>query len=142
MTNPDITQKQKRETLENDRKIMSNYLDHANSSVNDERGGRWAAASPTRTVIGTAPAVYPRQPETSPANQAALAGSDEPPLGIDVNAIEPTGELWEQEASRSPGDTSAPPSGVRPSAVERAKALAERQRKHFEESKRKGLRRL
>jgi hypothetical protein len=65
MINPDITMKEKRETLVNDRKVMVTYLSHAEASANDDRGGRFAVRSPT-TVIGAAPIAYPKQPEGSP----------------------------------------------------------------------------
>jgi hypothetical protein len=104
MTADEVSQSERRRVLENDRKVMSSYLDHARSSVDDERGGRWAAASPTRTVVGTSPVSYPRQPKTSPANQAAIVG-DEAPLGYDINAMEPVGEFHER------GDAAGPDEG-------------------------------
>jgi hypothetical protein len=92
--------------MENDRKIMSSYLDHAQASADDLAGG-FAAASPQRTIIGSAPIAYPRQPQNSPWASDPLP--PEPPLGIDINAMEPTGEVHEQKASEAiAGDAAAP----------------------------------
>jgi hypothetical protein len=94
----EISQAERRKVIENDRKVMSSYLDHARASADDERGGKFGAAAPTRTVIGTAPIAYPQQPSTSPSNQMAMM-PDEPPLGYSVNDQEPTGEAFEVAAS-------------------------------------------
>jgi hypothetical protein len=72
----EIRQSERRKVLENDRKIMSSYLDHARASADDDRGGRFATESKT-TVVGAAPITYPQQPSTSPANQMAMM-PDEP----------------------------------------------------------------
>jgi hypothetical protein len=100
MHNPavEFSQSQKRKILAEDRDRMASYLDHARASADDDRGGRFAAASPNRTVIGTAPIAYPQQPSTSPSNQMAMM-PDEPPLGYSVNDQEPTGEAFEVAAS-------------------------------------------
>jgi hypothetical protein len=97
MNNPadELSQAFKRKILAEDRDRMASYLDHARSSIDDERGGRFAAASPTRTVVGTSPMTYPRLPLTAPSNQAAMVG-DEPPLGFSVNDMEPVGEIHER----------------------------------------------
>ena len=120
MHNPadELSQAFKRKILAEDRDRMASYLDHARSSIDDERGGRFAAVSPTRTVVGTSPVTYPRLPANSPSNQTALVG-DEPPLGIDINAMEPVGELHERgDAVGTPPssatvelDVVAPPAG-------------------------------
>jgi hypothetical protein len=93
----EFSQSFKRQILREDRDRLSTFLDHANSSVDDEKGGRFAAASPTRTVVGTGPISYPRLPADNPSNQAMLV-PDEPPLGIDINAMERVGEIHEQKA--------------------------------------------
>jgi hypothetical protein len=97
MNNPadEISQALRRQILANDRKVaeerkLSSYLDHARSSIDDERGGRFAAVSPTRTVVGTSPVSYPRQPETSPANQMAMSPLEQP-LGYSINDQEVVG---------------------------------------------------
>ena len=57
----------------------------------DAKAGRFAKPS---VVSGSEPAVrYPRLPSSSP--WASDPVPVEPPLGIDVNALEPTGELHE-----------------------------------------------
>jgi hypothetical protein len=103
MTNPEITMKDKKEVLENDR--LATYHALAQSSIDDERGGRYAAVRRPATFIGAGPVSYPKLPEDSPSNQMAMM-PDEPPLGYSVNDQDPTGEIWEQEASR--GDAAAP----------------------------------
>jgi hypothetical protein len=113
MNNPadEISQALRRQIIANDRKVaeerrLSTYLDHAQSSIDDERGGRFAAVSPTRTVVGAAPISYPRQPEGSP--WACDPVPQEPPLGYSVNDQECVGEAFERDGT--------PPS---PAAVER-----------------------
>jgi hypothetical protein len=76
MKNPDITQKQKREIFENDRKV-STYFHQAQSDAELNLGGRFKALHPI-TVTGANPAVaVPRQPADSPSNQLAMM-PDEP----------------------------------------------------------------
>jgi hypothetical protein len=106
MNNADeISQALRRQILANDRKVseerrMSTY--HAHSmSIDLEMGGRYSKLHPTSVTGSTSGPVYPEQPETSPANQAALVGP-EAPLGYDINAMDPVGEFHER------GD--APPS--------------------------------
>jgi hypothetical protein len=90
----EISQAERRRVLANDRKVLATYHGVAQTSVDDDRGGRFSKVT-TTTVIGTSRIQYPRQPENSPANQAALA-SDEPPLGFSVNDMEPVGEIHER----------------------------------------------
>jgi hypothetical protein len=100
MTNPDITMKDKKEILENDRKVMNTYHALAQSSIDDERGGRYAAVSRPATFVGAGPISYPALPEEAPSNQMAMM-PPEPSLGYSVNDQEPVGEIHEQDASRS-----------------------------------------
>ena len=100
MNNADeISQSEKRRVLANDRQVMaerqrvSTYRDAAQASVDDMAGGRYAVIDKP-SVTGTSPITYPRQSATSPSNQATLV-CDEPPLGVDVNAMEPVGEPHE-----------------------------------------------
>lgn len=73
----------------------SSYADH----TSDERGGRFAAKETPFSVTGIAPMPkIPAQPPHSPWAGPDLVG-DEPPLGIDVNALEPVGTPVEIEAS-------------------------------------------
>jgi hypothetical protein len=65
----EISQAERRKVMENDRKLMSTYLSHAQASANDDRGGRFATQSKT---TGAAPPEYPRQPLTAPSNQMAM----------------------------------------------------------------------
>jgi hypothetical protein len=90
----EISQAERRRVLANDRRVLATYHGVAQTSVDDDRGGRYAKVT-TTTVIGASPINYPRQPENSPANQAALVG-DEPPLGFSVNDMEPVGEIHER----------------------------------------------
>jgi hypothetical protein len=102
MTNPDVALKEKKEIFENDRKVMNTYHAFAQSSVDDERGGRYAAVSRPATVIGASPVSYPKLPADSPSNQLAMSPKEEP-LGYSVDDMEAVGERWEQEASKSTG---------------------------------------
>jgi hypothetical protein len=98
MNHPEISQSERRKVMENDRKIMSSYLEHARASAEDDRQGRFGAINKT-TVTGADPAVaVPRQPETAPSNQMAMM-PDEPPLGYSVNDQEPVGEVFEQKST-------------------------------------------
>jgi hypothetical protein len=78
----------------------STYLDHLEPSA----GGRFAALARQErdakpSLIGTDPAAqYPKLPSSSPWAGGDVVGQ-EPPLGIDVNAMEPVGEAFEVEAS-------------------------------------------
>jgi hypothetical protein len=78
-------------TLLNDKRVKdaSTFLDHTHS----EDGGRFAKPS---TVIGSdGPPEYPM----AAPNWSPQAVGVEPPLGIDVNAMEPVGEEFEVAAS-------------------------------------------
>jgi hypothetical protein len=78
-----------------DRNGRSTYFAHAND-VELEIGGRFAKVMPT-TITGSEPIVkYPKQPEGSPWASDPIGA--EPPLGIDINAMEPTGEVHERTA--------------------------------------------
>jgi hypothetical protein len=99
MNNPDITQKQKREVMENDRLVRqrSTYFHHA-QSIDLEMGGRYSKLTPTSVSGSTPGPIYPGQPSTAPSNQMAMM-PEEPPLGYSVNDQEPTGEKFEVAAS-------------------------------------------
>ena len=64
MIPPDITMKEKKEILEDDRKVRegSTYFAHAQASAQDEMGGRFAKVQPT-SVTGSAPSAWPKMPE-------------------------------------------------------------------------------
>jgi hypothetical protein len=101
MNNTDeISQKEKREILKNDRNVMGTYHALAAASANDLAGGRFAQSTNKQTVIGSSPVSYPAQPSSSPWSRDPVPA--EMPLGWSVETIEPVGELWEQEKSREP----------------------------------------
>ena len=119
MNNPadEFTQSFKRKILAEDRDRLSTYRDHAEANADLELGGRFAKLTPT-TVTGSTPThQYPKLPADSPFNQAATMVPDEPPLGIDINAMEPVGEHFERgdvaEGTGSSDGTTRPKSRLR-----------------------------
>lgn len=80
---------------------ISSYRAHAQANADFDLGGRFALVQKPANVIGSGPVSYPTLPQDAPSNQLAMM-PDEPPLGIDINAMDPVGEVFEQEASRSP----------------------------------------
>jgi hypothetical protein len=86
MTNPDITQKEKKEILENDRKVRATYHSIASADATNELGGRFAAAVTKTKVVGASPW------RCDPCGV-------EPALGYSVNDQPTTGEWWEVEQS-------------------------------------------
>jgi hypothetical protein len=102
----DATQKEKAAILKSDQRVRSGstFLDH----THDDEGGRFAKS---RTVIGSeATAQYPM---VGP-NWANDPTGVEPPLGFDVNAIEPVGEYGEIQASLIAVDDPAKPEEINP----------------------------
>jgi len=88
----DTPQADRLETLLNDKRVQkdaSTFLSHTHS----EDSGRFAKP---QTVIGLDSVQYPTLPENSWTNDPTPT---EPPLGIDVNAMEPVGEEFEVAAS-------------------------------------------
>ena len=103
-------------TLENDRLVReaeqrriqlegTTMHQHAQSAANDEAGGRFAAINPT-TVVGADPQL--KYPAASPSWQIQLP--DEPPLGVDNSALEPSAVYSPVEVGAPVLE--APPSGV------------------------------
>src|SRR6516164_8716357 len=92
MHNPadDIPKSVKRRVMANDRRVMGTYHSVAASTVDDERGGRFAVEG-KQTVIGSSAVAYPQQPSTSPWHSDPCP--PEPPLGYSVEAMEPDGGL-------------------------------------------------
>jgi hypothetical protein len=85
----DTSQKERAEVLKNDRAVQKNtFLSHTHS----EEGGRYAKP---QTVIGATPTV--QYPMAAP-NWSVDPTGVEPPLGFDVNTVEPCGEKFEIEA--------------------------------------------
>jgi hypothetical protein len=93
----EFSQATKRKILTEDRDRLATYHALAQSSIDDERGGRYAAVSRPATFVGASPIhQYPRLPADSPWHSDPCP--PEPPLGYSVNDQEPVGERWEQEA--------------------------------------------
>jgi hypothetical protein len=92
----EINQAEKRRILAEDKDRLSTLLDHSRANADLDLGGRFAKLHPT-TVTGTTPDhQFPKLPADNPFNQAAAMVPNEPPLGIDINAMEPTGEVFER----------------------------------------------
>jgi hypothetical protein len=99
----EISQAERRRILQEERRAKT-YLAEAQANTDLELGGRFAKL-PRATFVGAGPSVkYPRLPANSPWHSDPCP--PEPPLGIDINAMDAVGEAWEQEASR--GDAAAP----------------------------------
>jgi hypothetical protein len=82
----DATKDEKLRELFNDRR--NTFHNRASAELDLENTGRHARGN---IVTGAAPAVhYPPQPTSQWPNQSAVVGV-EPPLGIDVNAMDPQG---------------------------------------------------
>ena len=105
------SQAARRATLENDRRLResgSTYFDHASADADTPRG-RYAIAEREAAITGKAP-----PPITAPNWAPDLAGT-EPPLGIDINFVEPCGTTAEIEASLvNQSDNPESPTGVPP----------------------------
>jgi len=98
----DATPHERLEALFNEQRLKSEQRRNGASTFQQfgqsqasEEGGRWA--KPTQ-VVGSAPAPeYPRQPDGSFSNQAAIVG-DEPPYDGDMTTPI-VGETWEVQQS-------------------------------------------
>jgi hypothetical protein len=91
----------------------STMFQQARADVEMAQGGRFGAVSKT-TVTGSVPSQQvPRQPATAWVNDRL---PDEPPLGYEINAVEPVGTY--QEIQQSIQQTQAPafpnPQGAEP----------------------------
>jgi hypothetical protein len=113
----EFSQAFKRKILAEDRDRLSTYRDHAEANADLELGGRFAKLTPTSVTGSTPDHQYPRLPADSPFNQAATMVPDEPPLGMDINAMEPVGEHFERgdvaEGTGSSDGTTRPKSRLR-----------------------------
>jgi hypothetical protein len=109
--NNDATPAERREVFENkrvaDERRASTYHQHAINEAS-EAGGRFRTVNET-TVIGAASLNYPAGPSWTHDPTGI-----EPPLGVDVNELRPTGEP--HEVIKSLGEGRAPMS-VSPSDV-------------------------
>jgi hypothetical protein len=97
-TADEISQRERREVLRNDRKVReaATYHSIAMAGVDDERGGRYATSGSKQTVIGASPIAYPAQPAGSPWAKEPIG--TEPPLGYSVDEQDPVGEMFERAA--------------------------------------------
>jgi hypothetical protein len=93
----EISQSEKRRILAEDRKARSTYFQHAQSVIDEDRGGRFSAAGSSPKVVGASSISYPAQPEGSPWRSDPVPA--EMPLGYSVDEQEPVGELHERTAS-------------------------------------------
>lgn len=96
----EISQSEKRRILAEDRQVRSTYMSHAESSIDDDRGGRFAAIEKSATIVGASQISYPQQPEGSPWARDVIG--DEPPLGYSVEDHDAVGERHERGASAAP----------------------------------------
>jgi hypothetical protein len=88
MREEDIDRIERIATLRNDQRVReqaqgTTFHQHAQSAANDTAGGRFAATG-SHTVVGAQP--LPKYPAASTPFQRDPV-PDEPPLGIDINAM-------------------------------------------------------
>jgi hypothetical protein len=112
----EISQREKRRILAEDRQVRSTYLHHAESSIEEDRGGRYAATRVSPTVTGATPISYPTQPAGSPWANDPVPMKE--PLGYSVEDHDPVGELHEL------GDASTVAGNASPVKAEAAAAAA------------------
>jgi len=106
----DTSQKERAEVLKNDRELRglfnkglrkadaSTFQAFAESEAAQD-AGRFAQVNKATVVGANAGPVYPPLPSGHWPNQSAVVPNVEPPLGQDVNAMEPVGLPHEIEAS-------------------------------------------
>jgi len=85
--------KLRREVFENDRKVReqqsATMLDHARSTADDDRGGRYANVEGKHHVVGSTPVPrYPQLP-SGPWSGVQPEPGPEPPLGFAIDQQEP-----------------------------------------------------
>jgi hypothetical protein len=103
----DVSQAERRRIMAEERRGRT-YQGVAQAALDDERGGRYAAGSGSKSsVVGSSPVSYPQQPAGSP--WAKDECPPEPPLGYSVDELEPVGEPHEVEASRTGHGTGSEP---------------------------------
>jgi hypothetical protein len=93
----DVSQAERRRIMAEERRLRT-YHGVAASSVDDEKGGRYAGSGSKQTIVGSSPISYPRIP-SGPWSKNEMP--DEPSLGYSVEDHDPVGELHEQRASTS-----------------------------------------
>jgi hypothetical protein len=102
----DITMKEKEAVLRNDLRANT-FAGRAQAEADDVRG-RWAEINKSNVVGATPTPQYPAGP-----NWSVDPTGVEPPLGIDVNAVEPCGEKFEIEEFGDPATGSHQPAPPR-----------------------------
>jgi hypothetical protein len=92
-------QRERHETLEQDKRLReqqrgATYSSFADAFADEDRGGRFKAVNKTAVVGATPAPAYP----AGPAWCADPTGV-EPALGVDINEMQPTGEVFEVRQS-------------------------------------------
>src|SRR5262245_8777504 len=95
-----LLQAERRRIMIEERRLRT-YHGHAQAAVDDERQGRFATLDKATVTGQGAGPIYPQMPDGNPWATEPIG--TEPPLGIDINAQDAVGEIFEQAAS----DTSA-----------------------------------
>ena len=116
-------EQERRETLENDRKLLeaehrrilregTTFHQHAQSAANDEAGGRFAAVNPTTVVGAQSLPKHPTLPSSSPWSGAQPEPGIEPALGYPIDAMpESESSTVMSSAVEVPDDPVAAPLG-------------------------------
>jgi hypothetical protein len=121
-------ERERRETLENDRKVLEAERQRiaregttlhrfAQSQADELSGGRFAAINPT-TVVGSDPTLkYPPLPSSSPWSGAQPEPGVEPQLGYEINRLTPYELEPSMGTTRPVEDTGGAPSSAPPDDV-------------------------
>ena len=97
----DIPQSERRRILIEERR-MRTYHGQAQSSIDEDRGGRFAYSGSSTSVVGSSPISYPAQSAHSPWHHDACP--PEPPLGFSVEEMD-VGEAHERGDGTPPSPT-------------------------------------
>lgn len=142
-------QQERRETLENDRRVReqqhgmtepkTTFSTFAEAFATEDRQGRFRG-QPSQYIVGSEPIVrYPELPETSPFHHDPVG--QEPPLNFqETSALEPVGTFPEVQQSLEKLGVAEPPPGppegeVRSGNRELDTAVVERSSPLFSENK-------
>jgi len=96
MSADEISQAEKRRILIEERRLRT-YQGRAMADLEDA-GGRYSAVTKQSVTGSTPSSAYPRMPSGPWAENEM---PPEPPLGYEIDAMEPVGELHEREGSPS-----------------------------------------
>jgi len=96
MDNP-TEQSERRRILIEERR-MRTYHGQAQSSIDEDRGGRFAYSGSSTSVVGSSPISYPAQSAHSPWHHDACP--PEAPLGFSVQEMEPLAKSTSEEMRR------------------------------------------